>query len=149
MLTYNRPEYDDVCSKTRWCYARWIPRCNICWWTTKSSICHIQSFLLLSGINDVIRNEWRSDYDDIHSKTRYIEQTLCCWFPKWDVIIICADNKHHLRNLKLHIDSFPSHWQLSFMKNKPPLYLHSLQISTWRFTFYYSYFYFLITRCKR
>ena len=27
-------------------------------------------FLLLSGINDVIRNEWRSDYDDIHSKTR-------------------------------------------------------------------------------
>ena len=44
LLTYNRPEYDDVCSKTRWCYARWIPRCNICWWTTKSSICHIQSF---------------------------------------------------------------------------------------------------------
>ena len=29
-------------------------------------------FLLLSGMNDVIRNEWRSDYDDIHSKTRYI-----------------------------------------------------------------------------
>ena len=28
-------------------------------------------FLLLSGMYDVIRNEWRSDYDDIHSKKIY------------------------------------------------------------------------------
>ena len=30
----------------------------------------IFKFLLLSGMNDVIKNEWRSDYDDIHSEKR-------------------------------------------------------------------------------